>query len=217
MSDSRLLDLLNLCHVPRWAVVPMARPQSVAEHCYRVAAIAYELAKTFDNRLPFTQSVVAYALIHDAPEAETGDIPGHFKRRMGLGLRNDLSYKGKEQCPWMLKEAPVGIVEQVVHVADQVETISWFILYDDSRLGRRREILPGLLRGLDEACLGIQREQPAVEAIRKKAMELVLQITGGDLGEERDDRKAQAVAGERPAGGVGGVQADPERGNRGGA
>lgn len=82
-----LTDALALSHVPRWAIVRHSRPQSVADHSYRVAIIARELVRrlNWENRDGLdVNRLVWLALIHDLDESLTGDIPTPAKRLLGL-------------------------------------------------------------------------------------------------------------------------------------
>lgn len=80
-----LRNMINLSFVQRWIIVPMLRRDSVAEHSYRVAAIAEFLAdrleqhddhKTKLDRL----RLLRLALRHDLDEVLSGDIPTPCKR-----------------------------------------------------------------------------------------------------------------------------------------
>lgn len=73
-----LSQLLRLCHVPRWTTVPLTRPQSVAEHSYRVAAISFYLMHRLGLYATMAETI-AEAIGHDAPEHATGDIPSTQK------------------------------------------------------------------------------------------------------------------------------------------
>jgi 5'-deoxynucleotidase YfbR-like HD superfamily hydrolase len=124
MSNSRLNDLLNLSHVPRWSIVPHLRPQSVAEHSFRVAAIALEIAHQLNppglpSSVVITGNILRWAITHDGPEAETGDIPSPIKQYV---FKDDAEAK---LCPWYVAEAH-GIHEQeraVVKIADKIEGV----------------------------------------------------------------------------------------------
>jgi 5'-deoxynucleotidase YfbR-like HD superfamily hydrolase len=121
MSNNRVVDLLNLSHVPRWSVVPLLRPQSVAEHSFRVAVIAMELMDAAG--IPLTVrlgEVLGWALIHDGPEAETGDIPYNIKKYMP----NSILYQAEsEMCPWYGKTT--GESAAIVKIADKIEEVTW--------------------------------------------------------------------------------------------
>lgn len=74
-------ELRELSFVPRWGVLRRVRSQSVAEHSYYVALYAGHVADLVGwngDRGALLRS----ALVHDLPEASTGDMPGPAKRAM---------------------------------------------------------------------------------------------------------------------------------------
>lgn len=114
----RLTDLLNLSNVPRWGIVPRFKDQSVADHTFRVAVIAWELA----DRLGVTLSGqdFCYILCHDGEESWTGDISGlskHAIPELEMG-----SEKVKAQCPWM-RDSPSPLIHAIVKAADILDCL----------------------------------------------------------------------------------------------
>jgi hypothetical protein len=76
-------SIMRLQAVKRWHMIETTRTQTLAEHSANVALLAMLIAATsplesFSN--PY--SVAAMALMHDMPEAFTGDIPSHTKRHL---------------------------------------------------------------------------------------------------------------------------------------
>lgn len=133
MSKQRLSDLLALSYVSRWAITPMFRQQTVAEHSFRVAAIAAEVhSRMFDMttspdyaEMPrFQAEIIYWALIHDAPESYTGDLPSPFKSVLG---KNILFSAERQVCPWWADAQSAASIttRAVVHVADTVEAVTW--------------------------------------------------------------------------------------------
>lgn len=126
-----LRDLLALSHVPRWTTHPVARPQSVAEHSYRVAVIAMHLASRCNLKVPAMYDVVWWALIHDGPEAKTGDVPSPFKVHIKKQLR-DVEF---QVCPWYQEAVESMALEDdsitpaIVQIADAIEAYSWLHRY----------------------------------------------------------------------------------------
>ena|ERR1700741_2341914 len=78
---SFLNDMLALSHVPRWAIVRHAVPQSVADHSFRVAAIVIELWLRLGPPEVNLGNLVIRALTHDVNESVTSDIPSVIKDR----------------------------------------------------------------------------------------------------------------------------------------
>lgn len=72
----RLLALLPLDRLPRtgWILRGVADPESVAGHILGTAQLALALGPRVDPPLEL-ERVLAMALVHDAPEALTGDLP----------------------------------------------------------------------------------------------------------------------------------------------
>ena len=111
-------DLLLLSYVQRWVIAPMNRPQSVAEHSFRVMAIVRGLhgalhsigVDVFD-----IQMALLMAMDHDADEVYTGDIPGPSKDR---------------SKSWADPEFMTG-PGIAVKVADAIETYDWWVRHGD--------------------------------------------------------------------------------------
>lgn len=100
--------VLHQSYVQRWVVAPMYRPQSVAEHAYRVTLIARHLATELGLDVNERNVVTGMALFHDAPEVLTGDMPGPGKA-----------------VQWPLLDP----LSSLVKVADAIETGTWFLLW----------------------------------------------------------------------------------------
>jgi len=77
-----LLDaatLLRASHISRWGIVLTAKPQSIAEHMYRVWVLVHEWGIAID--LPMAEQFISerWAVTHDLPEIRTGDMPTPHK------------------------------------------------------------------------------------------------------------------------------------------
>jgi len=75
--------LKGLRHVRRFSRLPVAQPQSVAEHCFLTAILAGCFAEQLSRSgVPEVSKSIAIegALWHDAAEAITGDLPHDYKR-----------------------------------------------------------------------------------------------------------------------------------------
>jgi 5'-deoxynucleotidase YfbR-like HD superfamily hydrolase len=77
-------ELRDLSYVPRWSIVRVAKPQSVAEHSFYTAVYAAYFADMIGWRYRGSrEQLLLAALWHDAEEQFVGDIPGPAKH---LGL-----------------------------------------------------------------------------------------------------------------------------------
>ena len=103
-------DLLNLSYVQRWVIAPTTRPQTVAEHSFRVAAIVWGLHSALQLPLFNLSDAILLALEHDREEVYTGDTPGTAKDRIKAWTNPD------HMMNW----------ERVVKVADAIETYDWW-------------------------------------------------------------------------------------------
>ncbi len=113
-----MTDLLALCHVPRWSIVPHSRAQSVAEHSFRVFVIALELRNRLNYDADLIPNIMYWALIHDGPESRTGDIPASYKR-------DDDDYDSA--CPWyrFWHGSMDARVKYIVKLADRIEACTY--------------------------------------------------------------------------------------------
>ena len=113
----RVTDLLALSHVPRWTIVSHSRPQSVADHSFRVCVIAVELAERLGVQL--SADALLACLYHDGPESRSGDIPSGAKRRIEDKLKGSL-----DDLFWpstRLKGSTVAREVNILMLADKIE------------------------------------------------------------------------------------------------
>lgn len=86
-----LLGLCSLDALPRtgWVLRGIQPAESVAGHLLGVAHVALALAPRVDLPLDLGR-VLAMAVLHDAPEARSGDIPGPAGARLAPGQKRAL-------------------------------------------------------------------------------------------------------------------------------
>lgn len=157
MSTNRLNDLLDLNEVPRWnSRVRLLRRQTVAEHTFNVVAISYEivclldlgsLASTVDGKHRMMYRVLRWALVHDGPECETGDVNYPFKRNLN---RQDINKLEIASCPWYAietEECP-SWARAIVKIADKVEEYRYIMNWTDAT--EAGKWIPGILQQIQD-------------------------------------------------------------------
>lgn len=82
MSHSFFAYIFRMRYIARWALMRNTRTENVEEHSYEVAVLAHALAvigrDVFHKALDPDKAAAA-ALLHDAPEIITGDMPTPIK------------------------------------------------------------------------------------------------------------------------------------------
>jgi len=140
MSD-RMKDLLRLDSetCTRYTIVKGVPRQSVASHSFRVAVIALELANLLNLcGASHKAAILEWALVHDGPEAATGDIQHPVKvwleKQVGVpgikGLFPLMEEMEKDLCPWIKEYWDQStIIYDVVFVADRLEMADFLYPY----------------------------------------------------------------------------------------
>ena len=80
MSGLTLKDIAAHGHVRRWHTARVRREQTLGEHVGLVAMIALKLGSAVGLKPGSLGSLMAAALLHDAPETQYGDIPSPAKQ-----------------------------------------------------------------------------------------------------------------------------------------
>lgn len=90
-------QLAKLRDTTRHCYTPKGRHESVAEHTYRIALLAFMLK----DEMPDidTDKVIKMCLIHDLGEAFTGDIPSFDKKESDEELEMKLLYEWVDTLP----------------------------------------------------------------------------------------------------------------------
>lgn len=83
-DDRHAVETIMRIHsVKRWHMIDTTRQQTLAEHSANVALLAMMVAMNAPIGLfGDPHSVAAIALVHDIPEAFTGDVPTHTKKHL---------------------------------------------------------------------------------------------------------------------------------------
>lgn len=184
--DFNAAELLRVSAVSRWGIVEMNRPQNVAEHSYNVATIAlniYANSAIWDNsnrQRDMSQLAVA-ALLHDASEVYSGDIPSSEKKEFAEALEQWET----ERFPLLARHsremtAGAPYLRLILKAADLIEAIAYCRRYCID--ARKAEIMRGLEHDLEETLEhkieGVRSEHR--KAICGAALLVVAEIGGGE-------------------------------------
>lgn len=119
--------------------------QSVAEHSYRTALIAYALAELVEEPVD-KEKVLMYSLLHDLPEARTGDL--NYVNKRYVQTHEDKALEDMEKDSGLAKKMASFIREyktgeslesKLVHDADQLELL--LFLKKEQDLGNPRAMV----------------------------------------------------------------------------
>jgi 5'-deoxynucleotidase YfbR-like HD superfamily hydrolase len=135
----------------RWQVVHLSKRQTVAEHSYFVTLLFLRFAEICELRGDVISSGLKYALLHDADEAWTGDIPGPIKRFM-----SDKPPIDQMMGNWASKvdkDRFSPVILALVKLADLVEAQKCLIKYGGNThsefvSGKYKELINQKLEGL---------------------------------------------------------------------
>lgn len=165
-----MLRLLRLSYVPRWTIIAMGRQQSVAEHSYRVAVISAALARYLNLGEDQVSEAVNYAIIHDACEVETGDIPSTVAKPPG------------RETAWefMGLQPPSDKIVSLVKWADVTEAITWFNKFGWDSLSKSAEVRIHLEDKWDKARFDLGTHFAPPAAVNGACHRVYAEITGGD-------------------------------------
>lgn len=159
-------DILATGHVLRWHTKPQATAQTLADHLAKVALLADRLGRHLPERYDeaTAHATLLWALCHDLPETEHGDIPNPAKRWLNAHLLRPYDEMVAEDW-WRDRGEPLPepcpLAVALVRVADILEAATRFWTYgldDEVRpniifeaLAVTRRVLPELLPVVAEA------------------------------------------------------------------
>ncbi len=138
-------DILATGHLRRWHTRPHAQAQTLADHLSKVALLADRLGRYLAERYDdaVAHETLFWALHHDFPETEHGDIPRPSKRWLNERLVRPYDEKVAEDW-WQDRGEPVpepcALAVALVKVADILEAATWFWTY-----GLDQEVRTGII------------------------------------------------------------------------
>jgi putative hydrolases of HD superfamily len=140
----------RLASLPRtgWLLRGITNPESIAEHCYGVCVVAALLVDNLRERDVEIdgEKVLRMALVHDAAEAFTGDVPMPAKtadlkdalERAEASLLERVLPKAELAC-WREAEAGESLEARVVKAADKIQMLVKALTYEQQRRGHLDE------------------------------------------------------------------------------
>ena len=172
-----LLRLDPLADLPRtgWVLRGVAQPESIAAHSHGVAVVAMmltdalrEAGETVDG-----ERVLRMAVLHDAPEAATGDIPLPSKTPALSQALEELEAKIAEDllapslhADWREAAAKQTLEARIVKASDKIQMMIKVLAYE-ARRGAALEDFWVNPKNFDDRDLAVARE--VFDAIAKRA------------------------------------------------
>lgn len=133
----KLHDILRAGTVKRFHLVNTTRVQTLAEHQYGVAILATEIANRAGWPHDKVAAVAYMALVHDADESRTGDIPTPTKKRMRAKFGAAFDDVLGEFDPLRGESLSAGVAV-ILKCADYLESI---LFLGEHRVGRHAEFV----------------------------------------------------------------------------
>lgn len=172
MPLKEAVQLVRACDTKRWTIVAVKREQTVGEHHYRVWVLAMSLYDSLMGGTPHNsferQGVGEWALVHDADEIWTGDLPSPIKsilEELSPGILKKLKDRVLSEHLPAVAGAMRGIdntfAAHVVKIAECVETYTYYNTYAYATR-HRDEVLKYLNERLWGALSEAIRKYPSV-------------------------------------------------------
>ena len=173
-----LLELCALDRLPRtgWIQHGVATPESIAGHALGAAHLALALAPRIEPA-PAVDRVVALCVVHDSPEARTGDLPRPAARALPAGAKERMETAAADGLLTPLSPTARALFEEyragatrearLAHLCDKLQLGVRLVHYRRAGQGGLEHFVPGL----EELDCG---EFPAAEALRQEILQALL-------------------------------------------
>lgn len=131
----KLQDILRAGTIKRWHIVSTAREQTLAEHQYNVAILTQELCRRLRYAPAVSLRLSALALVHDAGECKTGDIPTPAKKL----LRKELGHSFDEVMNRFDVESTDDLPDEYKRVLKCCDYLDSMLFLSENGVGRHAE------------------------------------------------------------------------------
>lgn len=115
MQSKEFLEILHIAErlkdTPRHCTTSKGRPESVAEHSWRVSLMAFLLKREFPEA--DMDKVVSMCLIHDLGESFTGDIPTFIKTDTDRDTEDSLLNRWVRSLPEEVSETMLALYAEM--------------------------------------------------------------------------------------------------------
>lgn len=147
----------HLQQMPRagWLLAGIRHPESVAEHSFRTAVLAYVIA-TLEGANPDHAAVLA--LFHDLPETRSGDVPS-------VGRPYVRTTDPRQIAADQVAGLPAELAERIRGLVDEHENAKTPAATAEARCSRDADKLDCLLKAREYEAAGNQLVQPWIDTM----------------------------------------------------
>ena len=188
-----MAELHSLTRLPRigWVMAGVPEPESVSDHCFETAIIAYILAQQLDTPVDMGR-VLAMALFHEVGEVRLTDLPRRsgpyvkeFKRKAESAAAADIVGGVAESVLPLLEEMHnLETVEaRLVEAAEELQIIAASMYYAKENRGDMSEYRRDVAR---YDSLGIEPAKLVADVIAKRLGEYLGEHPYWELGYSRN-------------------------------
>ena len=133
----KLHDILRAGTIQRWHIVNTARQQTLAEHQFNTAILTQAICTRMGVAQDVTMRCTLLALVHDAGECKTGDIPTPAKKL----LRKELGPKLDKVLGQFDVEQTDELPRTLKHVLKCADYLDSMLFLQENKVGRHAEFV----------------------------------------------------------------------------
>jgi putative hydrolase of HD superfamily len=168
-----------LADLPRtgWLLRGVVPCESIAEHSFGVAVVALLLVDALraEGHDVDGERVARMALVHDAPEAKTGDVPMPSKTREAEQVLQELEERLARELlppalfePFLEYERAESLEARIVRAADKIQMMIKVLAYERAGRGQLQEFWDNPKNFRDAGLPAATRVYEAIRARRQR-------------------------------------------------